>query len=87
MAFLVRLVERIIFKKYCPKRTLPSDFVKLGSEILYLFLAEKMVVRFVLFCLLQICLILAYFFNWSTHRAEKDAYKENKNMRPLLPGI
>ena len=37
-------VERIILnfqKKKCPKRTFPSDFVKLGSEILYLFLAEK----------------------------------------------
>ena len=33
-------------KKICPKRTFPSDFVKLSSEILkYLFLAEKMVVR------------------------------------------
>ena len=32
------------------KRTFPSDFVKLGSEILYLFLAEKLsfVVCFVL---------------------------------------
>ena len=34
----------------CPKRTFPSDFVKLGSEILYLFLAEKMVVC-CMFCL------------------------------------
>ena len=39
------------FQKNCPKRTFPSDFVKLGSEILYLFLAEKwsFVVLFVLF--------------------------------------
>ena len=48
---------RIIFKKNCPKRTIPSDFVKVGSEILYLFLAEKMVFHFVFFvlfvCLLQ----------------------------------
>ena len=29
-----------------------------------------------LFVLLQLCLILAYFFNWSPHRAEKDAFKE-----------
>ena len=36
-------------KKSCPKRTFPSDFVKLGSEILYLFLAEKIVVCFVCF--------------------------------------
>ena len=28
-------------KEICPKRTFPSDFLKLGSEILYLFLAEK----------------------------------------------
>ena len=38
-------------------RTIPSDFVKVGSEILYLFLAEKMVFHFVFFvlfvCLLQ----------------------------------
>ena len=31
-------------KDVCPKRTFRSDFVKLGSEILYLFSAEKMVV-------------------------------------------
>ena len=44
---------RIIFKKNCPKRTFLSDFVKLGSEILNLFLAEKwsFVVLFVLFVL------------------------------------
>ena len=29
---------------FCPKRTFLSDFVKFGSEILYLFLAEKVVV-------------------------------------------
>ena len=46
-------------KKNCPKRTFPSDFVKLGSEILYLFLAEKW--SFVVL-LLQLCPILAYFF-------------------------
>ena len=28
-------------KKMCPKQTFCSDFVKLGSEILYLFLAEN----------------------------------------------
>ena len=32
-----RLIERIIFKKICPKRTFPSDSVKLGSEIPYFF--------------------------------------------------
>ena len=31
-------------KKICPKRTFPSNFVKLVSKILNLFLAEKMVV-------------------------------------------
>ena len=55
-------------KKNCPKRTFPSNFVKLVSKILYLFLAEKwsfVVLLFcfvVLFCLLQLCPILAYFF-------------------------
>ena len=43
-------------KKICPKRTFPSNFVKLVSKILYLFLAEKMVVccllLFVVCCLL-----------------------------------
>ena len=67
-------------QKICPKRTFPSNFVKLVSKILYLFLAEKMVVcccLFVVVCLMQLCPILAYFFlNWSTHRAEKDASKE-----------
>ena len=67
-------------KKVCPKRTFPSNFVKLVSKILYLFLAEKMVVCclfVVVVCLLQLCPILAYFFlNWSFHRAEKDAFKE-----------
>ena len=28
-------------KKNCPKRNIPTDFVKFGPEILYLFLAEK----------------------------------------------
>ena len=37
-------------KKICPKRTFPSNFVKLVSKILYLFLAEKMVV-----CCLFVC--------------------------------
>ena len=58
-----------------------SDFVKLGQEILYLFLAEKMVVCFVcsvyiLFCfvllqlcpiLLQLCPILDYFLKKLKH--------------------
>ena len=47
----------------CPKRTFPSDFVKLGPEILNLFLAEKMVVCvFYFVCFVAICPILAYFF-------------------------
>ena len=37
-------------KKIWPKRTFPSNFVKLVSKILYLFLAEKMVV-----CCLFVC--------------------------------
>ena len=63
--------------KICPKRTFPSNFVKLVSKILYLFLAEKMVVccLFVVVCLFVaiFCPILAYFF---LNRAEKDAFKE-----------
>ena len=55
-------------KKICPKRTFPSNFVKLVSKILYLFLAEKwsFVVVVVVCCLLFVvaifCPILAYFF-------------------------
>ena len=43
-------------KKICPKRTFPSNFVKLVSKILYLFLAEKMVVC----CLLLLLLLLLF---------------------------
>ena len=58
-----RLVEMINFKKNCSKQTFPSDFVNnfLGSEILYLFLAEEW--SFVCFVANLLCLILAYFFN------------------------
>ena len=67
-------------KRICPKRTFPSNFVKLVSKILYLFLAEKMVVCCLLLLLLFVaifCPILAYFFfNWSLCQAEKDAFKE-----------
>ena len=54
-------------KKICAKRTFPSNFVKLVSKILYLFLAEKMVVCCLFVCLLFVvvaifCPILAYFF-------------------------
>ena len=45
-------------KKICPKRTFPSNFVKLVSKILYLFLAEKMVVC----CLLLLLLLLLLLF-------------------------
>ena len=38
--YYFRLVERVIFKKVV-QNGLSSDFVKLGSEILNLFLAEK----------------------------------------------
>ena len=40
-----------------PKQTFPSDFVKLGSKILYLFLAEKMVVCCLLVCLSDFSLL------------------------------
>ena len=39
-------------KKICPNLTSPLDFVKFGSEILYLFLAEKIVV-----CCLFVCFV------------------------------
>ena len=43
-------------KRSFPKRIFLSDFVKLGSEILYLCLAEKMVVRlFFLFACFVCC--------------------------------
>ena len=45
-------------KKICPKRTFPSNFVKLVSKILYLFLAEKMVVCCLLFVVCCCCLLL-----------------------------
>ena len=38
------------FKIFFPKRTFPSDFVKLVSKILYLFLAEKWSFVVCLFC-------------------------------------
>ena len=45
-------------KENCPKRAFPSNFVKLVSKILYLFLAEKMVVC----CLLFVCLFVVAIF-------------------------
>ena len=48
-------------KKNCPKRTFPSNFVKLVSKILYLFLAEKMVVCCCLLLLLLFVAILSDF--------------------------
>ena len=57
-------------KKICSKRTFPSDFIKFGSEILYLFLAEKWSYFFVAI----LPPIFAYLKkNWSFHWAEKDA--------------
>ena len=47
------------FQKKWSKADLPFRFCKIGSEILYLFLAEKL--SFVCFVLLQLCSILAYF--------------------------
>ena len=51
-------------KKVCPKWSFPSEFVKSGSEILNLFLAEKnrngRLFCFVCFVLLQLRPILAY---------------------------
>ena len=72
-------------KRNCPKRTFPSNFVKLVSKILYLFLAEKIVVCCCLLLFVVVVVVvccnfvrfwLTFFLNWSTHRAEKDASKE-----------
>ena len=45
-------------KKICPKRTFPSNFVKLVSKILCLFLAEKWSFV-VLFCCFVVLLFVA----------------------------
>ena len=47
-------------KKICPKRTFPSNFVKLVSKILYLFLAEKMVVCCLLLFVVVCCCLLLF---------------------------
>ena len=64
---LIRLVERIIFKKNCAKRTdIPFRFCKIGlRNTLFIFGKKNGRLLFVcLFCLLQLCPILAYsFFN------------------------
>ena len=57
---LFRLVERIIFKKNCPKRTFPSDFIEFGSEILLFVFGRKMVVCFV--CLFFFLFFFVVFF-------------------------
>ena len=50
--------QEVHFQKIvCPKRIFPSEFVKLGSEILYLFSAEKIVVC----CLFVYCNTLSDF--------------------------
>ena len=50
-------------KKICSKRTFPSNFVKLVSKILYLFLAEKwsfVVLLFCCFVVLLFCIVLLF---------------------------
>ena len=70
------------FEKKMSKTDLPFRFCKIGlRNTLSLFIFGRKNVRlffcFVLFVLLQLYPILAYFFkNWSTHRAEEDAHKE-----------
>ena len=59
----------------CPKRTFPSDFVKLVSKTLYLFLAEKMVVCFVLLFVATLS-DFGLLFSLIEHQAEKNAFKE-----------
>ena len=64
------------------KKFVPSDIVKLGAEILNLFLAEKTLVCFVLFVLLQY--FVWFWLTFDTHRAEKDAFKEKIILRKKL---
>ena len=45
-------------KKNCPKRTFPSNFVKLVSKILYLFLAEKWSFVVLFCCFVLFCFVL-----------------------------
>ena len=52
-SFSAAVVKRTIFKKICRERTFCSNFIKLGSEILYLFLAERL--SFV--CLIVLCFV------------------------------
>ena len=69
------------FSKKLSKTDLPFKFCKIGlKNTLFIFGRKNGRLLFVVCCccrLLQLCPILAYFFfNWSTHRAEKDAFKE-----------
>ena len=50
-------------RKICPKQIFPSDFVKLVSEILYLFFAEKNVVWFVCLLVATLSVLGLPFFN------------------------
>ena len=61
MAFDSARQEDHFQKKICPKRTFPSNFVKLVSRILYLFLAEKMVVCCCLLLFVVVCCCLLLF--------------------------
>ena len=78
MASLSARREDNFQKCFCPKRTFPSGFVKLGSEIPIYFWQKngRLFVCFVCFVLFGI--ILAYFkqkLKHSAHRAGKDAFK------------
>ena len=66
-------------KKICPKRTFPSNFVKLVSKILYLFLAEKMVVCCLFVVVAIFCPILAYFFFKLKHSSSWERCFQGKN--------
>ena len=47
-------------KEICPKQTFPSNFVKLVSKILYLFLAEKWSFVVLLFCCFVVLLFCCF---------------------------
>ena len=82
-SWIDRTFERIIFKKIVQLTDFPFRFCKIGLRNTLFIFGRKMVVYclFCLFFLFFFCLFVATLSdfdllkkNWSTHRAEKDAY-------------
>ena len=63
-------------KQICPKRTFPSDFVKLVSEITLFIFGRQNGRLLLLFVATLSDFGLTFFFNLSIHRGEKDDFKE-----------